>query len=119
MPASPFHKERVIEQLRREIGMVIQNDIRDPRIPSVVTISEIRLSDDQHNATILISVFGEEETKQPAVDALNHAAPFIQKVVAGHVKLKNFPRFLFKIDTGVVYGQRIEQLLKEVKDDLA
>lgn len=118
MPASPFHKDRITEQLRREIGMVIQSEVRDPRIPSLITIASVKLSDDMHNATVRISVFGDEPLLEGAISALNHAAPFIQKVVATHVKMKNFPRLLFVADTGVSHGQRIDQLLKEIKDDL-
>jgi len=119
MAAPKFHIERLSEMLRREIGTVIAQKVRDPRIPDIVTITEVKLSSDTKNATVYASIMGgDEEEKLGAIDALNKAAPFIQRTVAQHVVTKNFPRLLFKLDTSIEYGQHINDLFKEIQDDL-
>ena len=118
MPADKWYSNRVTENLRREILWVISNKISDPRLPSMVTVPSINLARDTRNATVFISVFGSEEEKAAAVEVLNHAAPFIQKSVASRVKIKNFPRFFFKIDESFEKQNSIELLLHQVKDDL-
>ncbi|MCU0609018.1 MAG: 30S ribosome-binding factor RbfA [Chitinispirillaceae bacterium] len=119
MPAPQFHHQRLREQLRLEIGLVIAQEMRDPRIPPVVTITEVRLAQDNRDATVLVSIYGDETVKGKAVAALTAATAFIQRTVAGRVSMKHFPKLHFKLDKSIEYGQHINDLLKEVRDDLA
>jgi ribosome-binding factor A len=118
MSTPKWHIERLRELLHREIGTVIAQEVRDPRIPDIVTITEVKLAKDTRNATVYVSIMGETAEKQAAVDALNKAAPFIQRTVASRVVTKNFPRLLFKIDTSIEHGQHINELFKEIQKDL-
>jgi ribosome-binding factor A len=113
-----FHIPRLAEQLQKEISIVITQEMRDPRIPTLVTITRIKLAQDTRNATVYVSIYGETKEKNEALAALNGAAPFIQRVVAGRVTVKHFPRLCFKLDNSIEYGGHINELLKEVKDDL-
>jgi len=119
MAAPKFHIERLRELLHREIGSVISQEVRDPRIPDIVTVTEVKLARDVRNATVYVSIMGDDQEKKDAVSALNKAAPFIQRVVAGRVVTKHFPHLIFKIDTSIEYGQHINELFKEIQDDLA
>jgi ribosome-binding factor A len=116
--ATSHFLERVREDLLREISWVITNKVRDPRVPSVVTVSDVELAADTRNATVYVGVYGDEQTKKGALIALNRAAPFIQKMVGERVSLRNFPKFYFKLDTSLERGMRINELLREVQDDL-
>lgn len=119
MGSAHFHKERLTELMHREIADVIARELRDPRIPPIVTITKIQLGTDQRNATVYVSIFGEDASKSDeALVALNKAAPFIQRVVASRIIIKHFPKLLFKVDTGIVQTQHIQELLKEINDDL-
>lgn len=118
MPADKYYSNRVTENLRREILWVITNRISDPRLPSMITVPSIKLAKDTRNATVFVSVFGTEEEPQIALDVLNHAAPFIQREVSQRVKIKNFPKLYFKLDTAFEKQASIESLLDQVKDDL-
>jgi ribosome-binding factor A len=120
MATPKWHIERLSELLRREIGTVLAAEIRDPRIPDIVTVTEVKLSKDARNATVYVSVLdvGGEE-KEGAVDALNKAVPFVKRAVASRVALKNFPSLVFKLDTSIEHGQRINELFKSIQEDLA
>jgi ribosome-binding factor A len=118
MPASPYHFDRLKEQLKHEIGLVIAQEMRDPRIPPVVTITQIKLASDTRNATVFFSVFGGEGEKNSALEALNAAAAYIQRMVAPRITMKNFPRLYFKLDDSIEHGRHINELLKEIHDDL-
>jgi ribosome-binding factor A len=118
MSALPFYHERIKEDLIREIGWVISNQMRDPRIPPVVTVIDLKLASDTRNATVFISILGDEATKKGALIALNRGAPFIQKLVAQKISIRHFPRLLFRFDESIERGTRIDELLKEIKDDL-
>jgi len=118
MASLQWHNERLTELLHREIGTVIAQRLRDPRIPEVVTVTRIKLAKDNRNATVFVSMFGEEKEKQDALVALNKAAPFIQHAVAEKITVKHFPRLYFRLDKSVEYSQHINDLLKDIKDDL-
>lgn len=118
MPASPYHLDRLREQLKHEIGAVIAHEMRDPRVPPVVTVTQIKLASDTRNATVFISVYGDEKVKGGAIDALNAAAAYVQRTVAGRVTIKRFPRLYFKLDDSIEHGRHIHELLKEIRDDL-
>jgi len=118
MAAPKWHIERLREMLHREIGTVIAQEVRDPRIPGVVTVTEVKLAKDARNATVYVSVMGDDSEKQDALDALDGAAPFIKRTVASRVVTKNFPHLIFKLDTSIEYGQHIDELFRGIQDDL-
>jgi len=118
MPTQPWHLDRLREDFNREISLAIANSVRDPRVPAGLTITGIELAPDTRNATVLVSVFGEKEFQKAAMEGLNAAAPFIQKVVAGKVKVKHFPKLYFKLDTSLERGEHMYDLFKEIKNDL-
>ena len=118
MPSQSFHHERIASQLLREIGWAIKNRLRDPRVPELVSVTHVKVSPDTRQATVLVSVFGSERTKQGALIALGRAAPYIQKLVAGRVHLRHSPKLTFKLDRSIDNAMHIEDLLEEVRDDL-
>ncbi len=118
MAAPHWHNERLREVLLREIGITISQKVRDPRIPSLVTVTEVKLAQDNRNATVYVSIFGDESEKQEAITALNKAAPFIQRTIASQITVKHFPHLYFKLDTTIEQGQHLNELFKEIKDDL-
>lgn len=118
MPAPRFHLERLREQLQHEIGNVISQEMRDPRIPSVVTVTQVRLAQDTRNATVYVSVYGDDRVKNSAIEALNAAAGYVQRMVAARITVKNFPHLYFKLDGSIEHGQHINELLKEISHDL-
>lgn len=118
MPTPHFHKERLAELMHREIADVIANQVRDPRIPTIVTITKVNIGSDQRNATVFVSLFGEEVDSEVALTALNKAAPFIQRIVASRIVIKHFPRLYFKRDVGMEHTQHIHKLLKEINNEL-
>lgn len=118
MPASHYHFERLREQLQHEIGIVIAREMRDPRIPSVVTVTQVKLAQDTRNATVSVSIYGDDQVKNGALQALNAAAAYIQRMVSSRITIKNFPHLYFKLDNSLEHSQHINELLKEIKDDL-
>lgn len=113
-----WHVSRLREELHKEIGLAIAEEMRDPRIPDVVTITEVRLATDCRNATIFVSVMGTDKEKKEALAVLNHAAPFLQHVISKNIVVKFFPKLYFKLDKSLEESEHINELLKEIKDDL-
>jgi ribosome-binding factor A len=118
MPVPQYHHEHLREDLRREIGWTIANRVRDPRVPSVVTVTDIALSPDTRTASVFVSVYGTDKEREGALAALNRAAAFIQNTVAKRVSARHFPRLSFRADDSIERGMRIDGILREIGDDL-
>ncbi len=107
--------KRLESLLRQEISaMILMGEIKDPRVERLTTITDVTLSKDLGHAKIFVSRFGEREKLEASVNALNHAAGFIQGVLAKRISLRVFPRLTFILDDSIEKGFRIAQKLREI-----
>ena len=113
-----YHRERLREELHKEIGCAIANEMRDPRVPDIVTVTEVKLAPDCRNATIFVSLMGDEREKAETVTTLNKAAPFLQHVVAKRIVVKFIPKLYFKIDKTIEQSNRLNDIFNTISGDL-
>lgn len=106
--------DRLGSQLHREIGNVIQYDINDPRL-QFVTVTEVRLSHDLKDATVFISVLGNDSAE--VFERVVRAGGFIRRRTGERCYLKFVPRLNFKLDTSRERASRIESLLNEIRPE--
>lgn len=108
--------ERVAEAIRREASLLIEHQLKDPRI-GFITITRATITEDLRNAVIYYSVLGEEKTKKLAQKGLASALPFMKKQIARSLKLRYAPDIKFKIDDTLDYAERIEGMLRKIKEE--
>lgn len=104
---------RVSEQIKKEISILIQTELKDPRI-GFVTVTGVDLTNDLSQAKIYLSVFGDDEQKNNSLKALDKANGFLRSELGQRIKLRHVPELIFKIDESIEYGSRIEKLLTEI-----
>ena len=108
--------DRVNEQIKREIGVIIQQELADPRL-RFVTITNVDASRDLRTAKVYFSALGENPAAQAAQKALESAAGTIRRYVGGHIKMRYTPEFHFIYDRSVEFSARVEQTLTEIRHD--
>jgi ribosome-binding factor A len=109
--------KRIESLLRQEIcSMIFMGEIKDPRVEKLTTVTGVELSKDLGHAKIFVSRFGERETLEVSVKALNHAAGFIQGVLAKRISLRIFPKLVFILDDSIEKGFRITKKLREISE---
>jgi ribosome-binding factor A len=106
--------QRVGDLLRQEVADIIMRKLKDPRI-GFVTVTGVDLSDDLKIAKVYISCLKEEE-KTVTVDILNSAKSFIRAEVGRRIRMKVLPTIEFRFDESLGYGDKIDRLLKEIKE---
>ncbi len=107
--------KRVESLLKREITEIIMSDdIKDPRIDKMLSVTDLTVSKDLKYAKIYISYYGEREIHERIVGALNHASGFIRNILGKRVKLRTIPELRFILDESIERGFRIINKLKEV-----
>lgn len=104
---------RVSEQIKKEISLLIQTELKDPRI-GFVTVTGVDLTNDLSQAKIYLSVLGDEEQKNNSLKALHKANGFMRSELGKRIKFRHVPELIFKIDESIEYGSRIEKLLTEI-----
>jgi ribosome-binding factor A len=107
-------QRRVSELIHRELSLLLMREARDPRLGSV-TLTGVDVSPDLLLARVHFSVLGGEEEEQAALAGFGHAAGFLRSELAGRVRLRFVPELTFKLDKSSAYGQRIDQLLEQIK----
>lgn len=106
---------RLSEEMRKVISNIIQNEIKDPRIPMLTSVTKVDVTKDLRYAKIFISVLGDEEKKKKCIEGLKSAAGYIRKETGSKIKMRYTPELLFEIDNSIEYGLHIAKLLREVK----
>lgn len=107
---------RVAEQMKKEIGEIINQKLKDPRV-GFVTVTDIDLTNDLQQATIYISVLGEEAEKEESLTGLAKASGFIRSEVGKRIRLRKVPEIMFKFDEAHEYGNHIESILRNLNKE--
>ena len=108
--------ERVADILREEITQIVGYELEDPRL-TMVTITEVRLSDNMRAARVYVTVAGNEEEHKSALAALRHAAPYVRKQLGLSLNLPRTPELHFVRDKVEEEGTRVDQLLEKIENE--
>ena len=95
--------------------MLFRN-IKDRRV-GFITVTGVEMSPDLRHAKIFVSAMGTEKEKRDSVLALNHAAGWIRHELGQRIRMKFRPEIVFQADTSQEYGERIDRLLDQIRED--
>lgn len=110
--------DRVAQQIQREIAVILQREVKDPRV-GMVTVSDVELTRDLQHAKIYVTFFlNEEDNIEAGVKVLNDASGYIRILMGKAMKLRVVPEIRFVYDKTLVEGMRISNLVTNtVRDD--
>lgn len=112
MPKEYSRSERVADFIKREVALLLQRDLRDPRV-SNANVNAVIVSRDMSMAKIYVTFFDKEtaEDAKQAVDVLNGAAGFIRTQVASQHSMRSTPKLRFYFDDSVRQGEHLSNLI--------
>lgn len=105
--------DRINEQLRQEISILVRDEVRDPRV-GLATVTAVETSPELDHAKVYITALGEDAEKEEIVEGLRSAAPFIRGQLGRRLHMRRIPELHFVLDRVVDEATRIESLLREV-----
>jgi len=114
---SSYRPERVAEQIHKEISRLLLDGIKDPRVAPVV-ITGVNITRDLRLARVFFTVSDEKNERRAAETGLKSAAPYVRREIGQAIRLRYVPELRFEYDISVSHGRKIEDLLRQVKDDL-
>ena len=93
------------------------DEIEDPRV-GLTTVTAVKVSPDMRHARVFVSVLGDEAQRKKTMQGLNSAAHFARRTLSQRLKhLRRIPELTFAYDESIETGNRIEQLLEEIKPE--
>ena len=106
---------RVAHEFQREMGALIARGLKDPRITGFITVTGAKMSPDLKQVTVYLSIHGDDEVRRNTLVGLRAASGFLKREVSRAIGLRWVPDLQFSYDESVEEGDKIERLLKEVK----
>ena len=103
--------------MREEIATFLANDVKDPRIIGLVTVTAVEVTRDLRHAKVFVSVLGSDVERAATFEGLDNVAPHLRGRVGRALRLRAAPEIEFRNDQSVAHAARIEQLLAQVRGE--
>ena len=115
MKKNSIKNTRINQEVQRELGMLISQELKDPRVNPMTTVVACEVAPDLKTAKVYISVLRSEERR---VVGLKSAAPFLRSELAHRINLRNTPELRFIGDQSIEYGVNMSKLIDDVNANL-
>ena len=120
MRKGSIKNNRVSGEVRKVLSEIIREDIKDPRVSSLVSVVEAYVAPDLKTCKAYISVLGSKEELEKTVEGLKSAEGYIRRELAHRLNLRNTPEINFIADDSIAYGvsmtHKLEELVAEIPD---
>ena len=108
--------DRINGLLRQEISLLLSREIKDPRLHGVISITQVQTSSDLRNARVYVSVMGDQETKDTALDGIQSAAAFLRRSLRDRLKLRYVPFLKFSLDESIEDADGVLRIMDGLQD---
>lgn len=108
---------RVDEELKKQVSNIIMNDIKDPHLTGLISVTKAKVTPDLKYAKVYVSILNAKNTKQDLA-ILKKSAGLTRSLLAKRMNLRITPEIIFELDDSMEYGARIDSILKEIMKDV-
>lgn len=112
--ASYNRTRRIAEEIRKVVSTMLISGIKDPRITSMVSVTDVEVTNDLSYAYVYVSILGGDE--ESTLDGLKSACGYIRREVGKNIKIRHTPEIIFKIDDSLLKGMYMDELIKKVNN---
>ncbi|ACV25727.1 MULTISPECIES: 30S ribosome-binding factor RbfA [Kangiella] len=116
---SQARAKRVADQIQRDLAVLLQREMKDPRL-GIVTVSGVEVTSDLQNAKVFVTFLGKDEEQEikQALEVLTGAAGFLRSQLAKSIRMRSVPSLRFLFDKSIVEGQKMTSLIdKAISED--
>ncbi|UKY36026.1 30S ribosome-binding factor RbfA [Pantoea dispersa] len=108
--------QRVAQELQKEIAIILQREIKDPRLGMMVTVSGVEVSRDLAYAKVFVTFLNDqdEEAVKNGLKALKEASGYIRILLGKAMRLRIVPELTFFYDNSLIEGMRMSNLVSNV-----
>ncbi len=108
--------DRLSQQMKKEMAVILQREIKDPRLHSMITVSDVEVSRDLSHAKVFVTFLGLEEDKVSAnLKILNDAAGYVRSLIGKRIQARIVPQIRFAFDQSLNEGIRMATLVSNAR----
>ena len=104
--------DRIAEMMQRKLAQIIQQEVKDPRLPAFITISAVTVTRDLGHAKVYFTALNDEAGMADVI--LNASASYLRTALARTLTLRTVPQLHFIHDESIEYGRHLSRLIDEV-----
>ena len=112
----PRRVDRINGLLRDEISQLLSRQIKDPRLTGIISITEVRTSNDLRNALVYLSVMGDLETQENALAGIQSAATYLRRELRDRLSMRYIPFLKFTLDKSIEDADQLLTIMDGIRD---
>lgn len=115
MRKNSIKNTRINGEVQRELSLIIQKEIKDPRIHMMTSVTAAEVAPDLKTCKVYISVLGNDREKEDTLAGLRSAEGYIRRLLAKNLNLRNTPAISFRLDTSIEYGVAMSRKIADLE----
>ncbi len=108
---------RIGHELQRLLPDLIRDEVKDPRVVGIFTITGVEVTSDLAHARVFVTVLNAGDDAQSTVDALNRCASFLRSQLSKMMTVRTVPALKFIFDSSVERGMHLSRLIQSAVDE--
>lgn len=105
---------RINGEVQKELSRIINYEIKDPRIHSMTSVTQVMVTSDLKECKAYISVLGDETAREETLAGLRSASGYIRRELARSINLRNTPEITFLMDNSIEYAINMSKKIDDV-----
>ena len=110
--------EKVSSLIKREIGQLLINGIKDDRVGSgMVSVTDVEMSGDLQHAKVFVSIYGTQDAQKETMEGLKACTPFVRRSLGSKIRLRHTPEIRFIHDSSLEKGDQLIRLIDHLSPE--
>lgn len=119
MRKNSIKNTRINGEVLKELSLIIREEIKDPRIHMMTSVTTVEVAPDLKTCKAYISVLGDDKEKSDTIAGLRSAEGYIRRLLAKRLNLRNTPEIQFRLDESIEYGIHMSKVIREVNQEIS
>lgn len=108
--------DRLSQHMKKEMAVILQREIKDPRLHTMITVSDVEVSRDLSHAKVFVTFLGLADDKvEENLKILNDAAGFVRSLIGKRIQTRIVPHIRFAFDESLNEGIRMANLVSSAR----
>lgn len=105
--------ERIEEEIKKVASKVISQELKDPRITGLISITKVSVTKDLKYCKIFVSMLGTKDMES-TMAALKSGSGIVRRAIGNNIRMHSTPEVIFELDNSLEYGEHIQKVISEL-----
>lgn len=109
--------ERLNKVIKQEISTLLERQVNDPRLDSLISVTRVSVSPDLKHARVFVSILGDRDNRREMLAGFNSASGYLRRELGPRLHIRAVPELSFEYDDSLEQGARVLDLIGQVSED--